>query len=60
MTSSFLIPALFFGTLLAALWFGVMGIKGVKREKKRGRTSAMERHGDAQAQRDDPKVTSVH
>lgn len=36
-----LIPALAFGTLLAVLWFGVMGFRGVKKDKRKGVTSAL-------------------
>lgn len=59
MLTSFFIPLMFFGTLLAGLWFGVMGIKGVQRDKRRGVVSALAQHGDEAAQKADPKVESA-
>lgn len=47
-----LIPALAFGTILAMLWFGVMGIRGVKKDKREGKTSAL-------ATRDDENDTTM-
>jgi hypothetical protein len=58
MGTSFFLPLMFFGTLLAALWFGVMGVKGVKRDKARGTVSALAVHGDEQSQQSNPRVES--
>lgn len=47
-----LIPALAFGTILAVLWFGVMGVRGVKKDKREGDVSAL-------ATRDDESDTTM-
>jgi hypothetical protein len=37
-----------------------MGVKGVQRDKKRGDVSALAEHGDAGAQKADPKVKAAN
>lgn len=48
----FLIPALAFGTLFVMLWFGMASIRGVKKDKREGKTSAL-------ATRDDERETTM-
>jgi hypothetical protein len=67
MMNEVLIPALAFGTLLAVLWFGVMGRSAVKKEQRDGTSSALatrddERDGSTKmvvpSAVDDPNATS--
>lgn len=46
MSTEVFLPALAFGTLFAVLWFGVYGLKGVKKAKREGYRSALANDGE--------------
>lgn len=47
MSVDMLLPTLAFGSMLALLIFGVLGVKGAKHAKVEGETSALARDGES-------------